>query len=76
MEEEFSLDAKENLRFKNFVLDVYKRDLSNVVALIGDNNWTNNLFENLAGKPLVVCELHRLIITVQDLLDEHEEKKL
>ena len=73
MGDECNLRSAEHYEFLTYILNLYKKSWSNVVALIGDNVNTNKSLANRTGIPLVGCASHRLNLAMRDVLDEEEQ---
>lgn len=70
LEDETDLGAVEHKRMLEWVLSVFGKDLSNVVALIGDNVSTNKALALLVGCGFVGCASHRFNLAVKDLIGQ------
>ena len=71
--DETSFTAKAQYDFVVWVIEnVFKRSLTDVVAVIGDNCETNKAMCNLGGFNFVGCASHRFNLAVKKLLEEHE----
>lgn len=72
-EDDFS--HEQHLDLVEFVLEVFSKDLSNVICFVGDNCNVNKALANLAEKPLVGCAAHRFNLAVQEylLIKIHED---
>lgn len=71
--EETNQNAESHCDFLNFVLqDVFHKDFSNVVCLIGDNCSTNLALADLCEKPFIGCAAHRFNLAVQLFLKTHD----
>ncbi|RHY05928.1 hypothetical protein DYB37_012316 [Aphanomyces astaci] len=70
--DEDSLSAIAHYDYLSFVLEVYGKNMSNVVALIGDNCSVNVAFARRCGLPLVGCASHRFNLFVNDILTDYE----
>ena len=53
-------------------LELYEKDISNVVCIIGDNCSTNKSVANILGVPLVGCSSHRFNLAVNFFLKDFE----
>jgi hypothetical protein len=53
-------------------LELYGKDISNVVCIIGDNCSTNKSVANILGVPLVGCSSHRFNLAVNFFLKDFE----
>ena len=71
--DEESLNADAHYEYLEFVLDLYGKQMSNIVALIGDNCSTNVAFARTVGVPLIGCASHRFNLFVSDILAVHED---
>lgn len=72
-QDETSLDANEHLEFLTSTLELYGKNWSNVVALVGDNCAVNKSLSTKARVPFIGCASHRFNLAVKDILKEHEE---
>lgn len=72
-ENEQSQGAHQHTMYVEYVLNLFGKDMSNVVALCGDNCYTNKAFVDTVNKPLVGCSSHRYNLAVQDIFSEHKE---
>ena len=73
MDNETSNSSHEHHEFLKYVLSVYNKGLSNVVALVGDNASTNRDFGRLVGPCFVGCHSHRFHLAVKNMLVQHED---
>ena len=72
-EDEKSQDAEHHMEYLEFVLEIFGKSMSNVVALLGDNCATNRKFSKNAGIALVGCASHRLNLAVKEWLKPHSD---
>jgi hypothetical protein len=71
--EESDFSAANHQEFLEFVLkDVFQKDFSNVVCLVGDNCATNQALASLCRKPFVGCAAHRFNLAVQKYLKDFD----
>lgn len=70
-EDDFS--HEQHLDLIEYILEVFSKDLSNVICFTGDNCSVNKALATLAEKPLVGCAAHRFNLAVQQYLEAHEE---
>lgn len=73
LEDESNLGAVEHKKLLDFVLPVFNKDMSNVVALIGDIVSTNKSLAVLCGCGFVGCASHRFNLAVKDVLNVHAD---
>lgn len=72
LEDETTHSAEEHVEFLRFVLSVFGKDVSNVVALIADNCNVNRSISTKMGVPLIGCASHRFQLAVKEILKEDE----
>ncbi|RHY17778.1 hypothetical protein DYB32_010473 [Aphanomyces invadans] len=72
MNDECSLSADDHYDYACFVLDMFGKNWSNVVALVGDNCSTNGAFSARSKVPLIGCSSHRFNLAVNDILVNYE----
>ena len=65
MENEESITANEHYDFLCFILSLYNKTLSNVVAMIGDNVNTNRAFSGRIGRNFVGFHSHMFALAVK-----------
>ena len=65
--------ANDHYQFLEWVLSVYGKTMSDVIAIIGDNAEVNKALSNLCEKPLIGCASHRFNLAVSLFLKEHTE---
>ncbi len=53
-------------------MSIYKKNLSNIVSLIGDNAEVNKATANLCKIPLIGCSFHKLNLAINRYLGKHE----
>ncbi|KAG2996875.1 hypothetical protein PC120_g21402 [Phytophthora cactorum] len=53
-----------------FILGIYKKKLSNITVLIGDNCPTNTATTDLLGVPLLGCARHKLSLALKKFIKE------
>jgi hypothetical protein len=70
--EKFSLSAMRHIELIKFVLGVFKKSLSNVIFLVGDNCSVNGRISRDLGVPLIGCALHRLNLEIKVLINIEE----
>ena len=70
---ETSFTANDHYQFLEWVLSVYGKTMSDVIAIIGDNAEVNKALSNLCEKPLIGCASHRFNLAVSLFLKEHTE---
>lgn len=73
-EEEYS--SQNHMDSLEFVLDIYGKDFSNVICLIGDNCNVNKSLADLCEVPLVGCAAHRFNLAIQEYLGTPEHDAL
>lgn len=61
-------NSENHLDLIEFVLELFDKDISNVICLVGDNCNTNKALADHCEKPLVGCAAHRFNLAVQDYL--------
>jgi len=75
--DESDFSAQSHFDLLNFVLvEVFQKDFSNVVCLVGDNCSTNVALANICNKPLIGCAAHRFNLAVQNYLKDFHEPLL
>lgn len=62
-----------NYQFLQYVLYIYKKDISNVVALVGENARINREFGTVVGERFVGFHIHRFHQAVKDILLQQED---
>lgn len=67
--DECSLNADDHIDFLKYILELYGKTWSNVIALVGDNVSVNKSISNKTGKPLIGCASHRYNLAVRDIID-------
>jgi hypothetical protein len=70
---EETLGATQHIEFMQATLELYGKNLGNVVAFIGDNCSTNKKISNDTGIPLVGCASHRFNLAVCKWLSDKPE---
>ena len=70
---ETSFTANDHYQFLEWVLSVYGKTMSDVIAIIGDNAEVNKALSNSCEKPLIGCASHRFNLAVSLFLKEHTE---
>ena len=63
-----SLDTNEHFDFLTYILDVYQKSCSNVIAIIGDNCNTNKALSSKTKKPLIGRSTHRFDLAMRNIL--------
>ena len=69
-ENEESLSARAHLEYVTYVLGLFNRSLSNVVAFVGDNCSTNTSFASMVSGHYVGCASHRFNLALKDIFKE------
>ncbi|KAH9135418.1 hypothetical protein LEN26_006419 [Aphanomyces euteiches] len=72
MNDKTRMTSDAHLEFMVFVLELYGKSWSNVVALIGDNCSTNIALARKAAVSFIGCASHRFNLAVKDILANHE----
>lgn len=67
--EEDNQTSDNHLELIEFVLELFGKDVSDVICLVGDNCNTNKALADLCDLPLVGCAAHRFNLAVQDYLE-------
>jgi len=71
--DESDFSAESHYEFIRYVLvDVFQKNFSNVICLVGDNCSTNKALAELCQKPLIGCAAHRFNLAVQKFLQVHD----
>ena len=70
--EETNQNADNHLEFIQITLNIYGKDLSNILFLVGDNCATNRSLASKANKPLIGCASHRLNLAADKLISDKE----
>ena len=70
---ELSLTALEHKNLLDFTLSIYGKNITNVIAICGDNCETNKALASLCQKPLMGCASHRFNLACAELLEDHGE---
>lgn len=70
---EDELTAQQHIDFLEATLDVYKRSLSNVVCLIGDNCSVNCKIASDTSIPLIGCASHKFNLAVEHWIDSQKD---
>lgn len=73
-EEDMSSESHKELI--EYVLEIFGKDLTNVVCLVGDNCNVNKSLATLCELPLIGCAAHRFNLAVQALLAEKDNAEL
>lgn len=68
-----SMSANEHFEFLRFFVSVYGKEITIVVALIGDNTNTNRAFSRIFGKPSVGCLGHHFHLSVKEILQQEND---
>ena len=76
--EEQSLDAESHFEYMEFVLEVFEKSMTNVVAISGDNCAVNlslakNIHSRYSSCHYIGCASHRFNLAVQDLMTPYRE---
>jgi len=71
--DETNQTSENHMNFLSFVLEIFQKDFSNVICLVGDNCSTNLALANLCNKPLIGCAAHRFNLAIQKHLKESHE---
>ena len=72
MIEETTLSSDEHCKLLEYVLELYGKNMSNIVAIIGDNVEMNKCLATNIGIPLVGCASHRFALAVKSYLTKFE----
>ena len=72
-EDDESQLATNHIEFLKFLLEVFGKDISNMVAFIAYNSNTNRLIAQLCDKPLMGCNSHRFNVAVVDYMSTHTD---
>ena len=70
---ETSFTANDHYQFLEWLLSVYGKTMSDVIAIIGDNAEVNKALFNLCEKPFIGCASHRFNLAVSLFLRDHAE---
>ena len=70
---ELSLTALEHKNLLDFTLSIYGKNITNVIAICGDNCETNKALASLCQKPLMGGASHRFNLACAELLEDHGE---
>jgi hypothetical protein len=70
---EESHDADTHIELLKATLSLYKKEVSDVLFLSGDNCSTNKSISNKLGVPLLGCSSHRLNLAVQKYLVQFDD---
>ena len=70
--EEEKLTAESHVDFIRATLNFFKRDVSSLIFLVGDNENLNKCIANFLDIPLIGCASHRLNLAAKLFLTEHE----
>jgi len=70
--EDLSAQSKADLLIAR--LQLYGKDFTNVICIIGDNCSTNKRVADIIGVPLVGCASHRFNLAVQKYLSAYERE--
>ena len=73
---EADMSSESHEELLQFVLNVFGKDLRNVICLVGDNCNTNKAFARLCDRPLVGCAAHRFNLAVQGFLSIQSNAEL
>ena len=68
---ETNFTAKDHYQFLEWLLNVYGKTMSDVIAIIGDNAEVNKALSNLCEKPLIRFASHRFSLAVSLFLSDH-----
>lgn len=70
---ETSLGAAQHLSSISYILELYRKSISNFCALIGDNCCMNKALDRMASRPLIGCASYRFNLAVKEILCENED---
>lgn len=71
--QEDDLGAEQHLAFIEATLKIYGKNLSNVIAFIGDNCSVNKSLSTISEIPLIGCASHKFNLAVEQWIESHQE---
>lgn len=69
---DYSLSAESHEKLFEIILDIYDKNLSNVLFFVGDNCNTNKSLASLCQVPLIGCYSHRFNLEVKNFIVDQE----
>ncbi|ETI52712.1 hypothetical protein F443_04263 [Phytophthora nicotianae P1569] len=69
--EEKSMTADEHIRFLDMVLNQYKLEANNLIAIVCDNMETNKAISRRIDAPMIGCAAHRFNLAVKEYVQDH-----
>lgn len=70
LDEELGQSAAHHRSYIEFVLELFDKQLENIVAIIGDNCSCNKALADILGCPLIGCASHRYNLCVKDMIQD------
>ncbi|ETP51426.1 hypothetical protein F442_03441 [Phytophthora nicotianae P10297] len=69
--DEKSMTADEHIRFLDMVLNQYKLEANNLIAIVCDNMETNKAISRRIDAPMIGCAAHRFNLAVKEYVQDH-----